>query len=190
MSYFANASVFLVQVLFDLMLTVLWLRFLLQAVGANFYHPLSQLITKLTQPLIRPIQRFFATIKGINTAVLVLVGIVAIVKVVLLGLLTNIGLGNGIGVIIAAIGEALLSVVDLYFFAVLVYVILSWMATPQSAGLQAIIYQLIAPLMEPVRRVIPPIAGFDLTPIPVMIGLKLVGLLVIGPILSFGYGLM
>jgi YggT family protein len=191
MSNTANVGFFLIQTLFDLFLTVLWLRFLLQWVRANFFHPVCQLIAKVTQPILTPLQKFLPTInKNINTAVLVAILVTALVKVLLLALLSGASIENWFGLIIWAIGDILLSLVDLYFFAMLIFVILSWISTPQSASIQEILYRILAPLLEPVRRLLPAVAGFDLTPIPVLLGLKLISLFLLKPIIAFGFALM
>ena len=47
-----DISVFLLQALSSLILIVIMLRFLLQAVRANFRNPLAQAIVQLTSPLV------------------------------------------------------------------------------------------------------------------------------------------
>ena len=49
-----------------------------------------------------------------------------------------------------------------------------------------IVYQLTEPLLQPFRRIIPPIAGFDITPIPVMIVLQLMITLISTPLIEAG----
>src|SRR5687767_14922254 len=51
-----NAIFYLVSTLFDVYLWVVMLRVILQAVRADFYNPISQLIWQLTQPILRPLQ--------------------------------------------------------------------------------------------------------------------------------------
>ena len=52
--YLAQPAIFLVKVLFGLYATLVVLRFLLQLVRADFYHPLSQFLVKATKPLLNP----------------------------------------------------------------------------------------------------------------------------------------
>ena len=49
---------------------------------------------------------------------------------------------------------------------------------------------LTEPLMAPARRLLPPVSGMDLSPIPVLIGLQLAQFLVVAPLLDMGRRLM
>ena len=60
----------------------------------------------------------------------------------------------------------------LYFAAILLYVILSWVAPGRHNPISAMLYSLTAPLLRPVQRVIPPIGGLDLSPLIVLILLQ------------------
>ena len=74
---------------------------------------------------------------------------------------------------------------QLYFFALFARIILSWFPLqPDGAGAQAfsLLYTVTEPVLGPIRRAIPPIGmggmGFDLSPIIVIIGTRiLAGLL-------------
>ena len=54
-----DAFRFLVEVVFDLYLMVVLLRFWLQSARADFYNPLSQFVVKATSPLLNPIRNFY-----------------------------------------------------------------------------------------------------------------------------------
>lgn len=71
-------------------------------------------------------------------------------------------------------------VIDIMFFAVLAWVILSWIPTSSDhplGRLQVFLDRLIYPVILPIRRVIPPIrmggGALDLSPIILLIGLRL-----------------
>ena len=49
--------VYLIYVFFSLYLLAMLLRFLLQAVRADFYNPISQALVKLTNPLVIPLRK-------------------------------------------------------------------------------------------------------------------------------------
>jgi len=51
-------------------------------------------------------------------------------------------------------------------------VILSWVGRGMRHPVIPLVYQLTEPLLRPVRRVIPPIAGIDLSPLFVLIALR------------------
>jgi YggT family protein len=63
--------------------------------------------------------------------------------------------------------------IDLYSLIVLVAVILSWMRLGPRNPLAAIAYSLTEPVLEPIRRVLPPMGGLDFSPMVLLIGLQI-----------------
>jgi YggT family protein len=73
----------------------------------------------------------------------------------------------------------LANLIDLYSLVVLVAVILSWVALDRRNPLVTITHALTEPVLAPIRRVLPPMAGLDLSPMVLLIALQLLkGLLV------------
>jgi YggT family protein len=69
---------------------------------------------------------------------------------------------------------------QLYFFVLLARIIFSWIeafSRNPSEGLRPVmrvVYDLTEPVMGPVRRVIPPIGGLDISPIFIFIALGVI----------------
>ena len=61
--------------------------------------------------------------------------------------------------------EVLLKVLELYNLVLLVRVICSWFPVDRNAGWYRFILSLTEPVLEPLRRLIPPIGMMDLSPI-------------------------
>ena len=57
MGTFAEVLRYLLQSLLGVLLFAVLLRLLLQLVRADFYNPVSQLVVKVTNPLLRPLRR-------------------------------------------------------------------------------------------------------------------------------------
>ena len=55
--YFAQATIFLVKLFFDIYILALILRYLLTIVRVDSLNPLSTFIMKVTNPLLKPIRR-------------------------------------------------------------------------------------------------------------------------------------
>ena len=69
--------------------------------------------------------------------------------------------------------------IDLYSLVVLVAVILSWVPLDRRNPLITITHALTEPVLAPIRRVIPPMAGLDLSAMVLLIALQILkGLLV------------
>ena len=78
------------------------------------------------------------------------------------------------------IGGVLILILQIYFYAVLAWVILSWIPTSSEHPLGKInvfLDRVIYPVILPLRRVIPPVrlggGMLDLTPIVLLIGIQL-----------------
>ena len=78
------------------------------------------------------------------------------------------------------IGGVLLLILQIYFYAVLAWVILSWIPTSSEHPLGKVnvfLDRVIYPVILPLRRVIPPVrlggGMLDLTPIVLLIGIQL-----------------
>jgi len=64
--------------------------------------------------------------------------------------------------------------VQLYFFAILAMIILSWVAPGGNSPVLYLLYQLTEPVMAPFRKIIPPMGGLDLSPILVFIAINVI----------------
>lgn len=62
--------------------------------------------------------------------------------------------------------------IDLYSLVLIVAVVLSWVRIDPRNPLATIVRSLTEPLLAPLRKVIPPIGGLDLSPMVLLIGLE------------------
>ena len=73
----------------------------------------------------------------------------------------------------------LANLIDLYSLVVLVAVVLSWVQIDPRNPFVTIIHSLTEPVLAPIRNVLPPMGGLDLSPMLLLFGLQLLkGLLV------------
>ena len=73
----------------------------------------------------------------------------------------------------------LAGLIDLYSLVVLVAVILSWVSLDRRNPLVTITRGLTEPVLAPIRNVLPPMGGLDLSPMVLLIALQILkGLLV------------
>ncbi len=85
-----------------------------------------------------------------------------------------------------AIGQLLIFLLDVCFWIIILQVVLSWLITfevinirnPQAANFIRLIDRVTAPVYTPLRKVIPPIAGIDITPIILIFAIYLLKSLV------------
>ena len=181
MSGLVEALIYIIQTLGSLYLLIVLLRFILQLVRADFYNPLSQFTVKATQPLLKPLRRFIPSIAGLDTASLVLAVLVQLLLMVVTLSLMNF---NPLSVIPQLLVWSLIGVTSLFFkvffFALIVSVILSWVAPGSHNPGAQLVNQLCEPLLAPFRKLLPNLGGLDISPIFAFIALNLVDRFVIG----------
>lgn len=185
----------------DLYIFVLWMRFLLQALGADFYNPVSQFVVHATARLVDPLDRLFqrkppAGVVHLRRsrgsrwsigalALIVLLKLMQITAVSLLAygqqppapLLGFVALLNfpfG-GDAITALSGLLPLLLKFYLWMIIAGAILSWVA-PQSPAVH-LIFQVTEPVLAPCRRLLPNMGGFDLSPIIAILGIQVVDIL-------------
>ena len=170
-----NALFFLINTGFNLYLMVVILRLWLQLARADFYNPFSQFIVKATNPLVLPLRKVIPSIGQLDTATLVLAWLVAVVKMLIIQqlFLGQVDISSSLvdGVIIL-VKESL----SLVFWIVIIRAILSWFSQGRNP-IELVMHQLTEPLLRPIRRVIPPLGGLDLSVLVVLIGLQFIQIL-------------
>ena len=132
-------------------------------------------IVNVGQRVVRPVRRLATYVSPQPMAVNVL----AVVILVLLHSVALIVLrGDDLLSIKSAFIDSLRIVVDLTWFFVLVlfiYVILSWFSPDPRNPLVQLLTLIAVPILEPIRRIIPPIGGvIDLSPIVALFALQIV----------------
>ena len=183
MNGLSTAFIYVIQTLGSLYLLIILLRFILQLVRADFYNPLSQFVVRATQPLVRPLRRLIPGLAGLDLASLIL----AIIVQLLLMALTLLLMGYGADIpglagqllIWSIIGVTSLFI-KVFFFALIVSVILSWVAPGSYNPGAQLVNQLCEPVLAPFRKLIPNLGGLDISPIFAFIALNLIDMLVIG----------
>lgn len=65
------------------------------------------------------------------------------------------------------------TLIDLYSLVVLVAVVMSWVTVDRRQPLVKALNALTEPVLAPIRRVLPPMGGLDLSPMVLLIALQL-----------------
>ena len=186
--YLANPVIFLVRTAFQIYILLVLLRFFLQAVRADFYNPLSQLVVKATAPLLTPLRRVIPPLRGLDTASLMLAWGLKTLELVLVALLRGGGLQIVLPLLLA-IPELVSLAFDILFWAILIQAILSWIQPGTYSPITAVLDALTAPLLRPARRLLPPMGGLDFSPMIVMVVLVVAKMLVVPPLQALAYAL-
>jgi YggT family protein len=160
-----SAIYFIVETLLSLALFVFLVRLLLQLTRADVRNPISQAVVRLTNPVILPLRRVLPPIGKLDTASVVAVLLVSAVEVACLFALHGVALPGPLAwarAMLLEIGRALLWS---YFYAIFLYALLSLIAPGGYSPLQSVLAALCEPVLRPIRRLIPAVAGLDLSPL-------------------------
>lgn len=174
-----QALVLIITSIGSLYILAVLLRFLLQAARADFYNPVTQAIVKITSPLVVPLRRVIPGFHGFDFATLVL-------ALILNSLCTGLALlvsgytNVAIGTIIAWSFVGIIAfILNIYFWSLLVSVIASFITPFSGHPVLLLIHQLLEPLYNRVRRILPPMGGLDFSPILMFLGIQVLEILLI-----------
>ncbi len=164
--------IFLVDTFFSLLFIVFLLRLLLQWARADFRNPLTQAIVKLSNWLIMPLRRALPPVGRIDTASVVAVIVIAVAKVGALALVRGLGLPGPLPWLLLGLIEIATSILWLYFIVIFVYGFLGMISPGTYSPALSILQSLCEPVLRPIRRTIPAIAGLDLSALWALISIQ------------------
>jgi len=168
-----NPFVFLIDILFHLYTVVLMLRLILQWAKADFYNPVSQFIVKITNPLVKPLRKIVPGFFGIDFATLVLILALTTVKILIVYSLSGYNLGGSL-LIITVLLDTVDLILNIFLFAIIIQAILSWVNPDPYNPVVALLNSLTWPILKHIRKLIPPISGFDISPIFAIIAIMFI----------------
>lgn len=165
-----EAVYFLVQSVLNLAVYAFLMRVLLQLVRADFRNPLAQAVISLTNWLVLPLRRVLPPAGRFDTA-----SFVALLVVQLVATLIVFRLRTGVVYPFAPLAaEALRQLANstLLLYTVLIFAqaILSFVPGARSP-LTAMLDSLCAPVLRPIRRILPAVGGLDFSPLVAILGL-------------------
>jgi len=169
--------VFLISILFDLYLWAIILRIMLQVVRADYYNPLSQLVIKLTDVPLKFFYKLLPYKKGIDYAGVAFGFLVVIVKVALLLVLLGLPIGP-IHLLFFSILDFVQQLLSLYFYIIIVVAIASWFVRGMGHPVLTVLAKVSDPVIQPIRKVVPTIAGLDFSPLIALILIKVVQIVI------------
>jgi len=166
-----TALLFVFDALLTLVVVAFLLRVLMPLARADFRSPIGQAVLRFTSPVVMPLRRLLPPAGRVDLASIVALLIVQLAK----GLVLRLVAGGGLAVVSLvpwALRDLGRTVLQFYFVVILLYALLSWVA-PRGYGAGAeLLARLAEPLLAPLRRIIPPLGGLDLSPLFVLIGLQ------------------
>lgn len=179
-------ALFLIGTIFSIYISLVMIRFLLAIVRADFYNPISQTIVRFTNPPLVLLRRLIPPVGRIDTSAIVLMLVLQLIE---LWLRTFI-IGHAVPVtalFVLAVFELVKLTIWIYIIALILQALLSWI-NPGMYQMQnpmaSILHQLTAPIMKPIRNIMPRTGMIDFSPMLAIIGLYVLLIIVNGVLRS------
>jgi len=185
-SYFTNAGVFLINLVFGLYLAAVMLRFLLQTIRADFYNPICQFLITVTNPALKPLRRWIPGYMGIDWPSILLLVLLQLLEICLIALLISGHIPSLISMPVIIASKLLGLLIWIYIIIIIIQAVISWVQPGSYSPFTVLLYQLSDPLVRPVRRYIPVTGGIDWSPFVVLISLNLALILLVAPLQDWG----
>lgn len=167
------ALLYIVKALTSLFLLLYLLRLWLPLVQADFRNPIAQGVMRLTSPLIIPARRFIPSMGRLDTAVVIVTYAIQYLVVLILLLIMQ-SMASPLVIAVTSLLNLCILSLNLFFYAILIKIILSWVAPHTYNPVSAIASSMAEPVLRPFRRLLPSIGGMDLSPILAIVILKAV----------------
>lgn len=162
-----KALEFLIRNLADCFVSLLLIRFYLQAMRIPFRHPLAHFVLTLTNWLVLPLRHVLRAVGRFDTTSILLAWLIAFLMQILISFIYPWHVVLTSPVSLAAFASAaMLELFKISLFlllsAILCQSVMSWLM-PYNP-LMPTLSQFTQPWLRPLRRFIPPIDGIDITP--------------------------
>ena len=173
---FAQISELLVDALAGFVVFLLLARFLMQWLRVPFRNPIGEFMIAATNWMVLPARKVVPPLAGLDLATLIAAWLLQALALYLLGAIAGGGLGAEPGRMIAllmvgAAFDLLRYSVYILMFAVLMVVVFSWVNP--HAPMAPLFETMTRPFLRPLRRVIPPLGRFDLSPLVLLVLLQI-----------------
>ena len=159
------------ETLAGLITMLLLVRTAMRWMRISFINQLGQFILATTNWIVLPAQKILPSVGKLDLSALVPAWVLQMLLVVLTVLLSGSGFGNPASALIGvmAIGALLLLRTTLYLLmgVVILSAVLSWVNP--YAPIAPMVNALTRPFLEPIRRVVPPLGGVDLSPLVLLL---------------------
>lgn len=167
-----DAVFFILRTLIELYVLTFALRLILQWSRADAWNPLSQFILRVTDPVVLRLRRVIPAIRRIDTATVLALLVLQALATTILVYFSCVGAPEPGQVLALTLLRIIRLLLRIYFFAILIYVILSWVSPGGYNPASALLGAVAEPVLRPFRRWIPAIGGLDLSPIFAIIAIQ------------------
>ena len=172
---FTQMIVYLLQTIIGFFTMMLLVRTAMRWMRISFVNQVGQFVLATTNWAVMPLQRVLPSIGRLDLSSLVPAWLLQVILVLLVAALGGFGFEDPASVLIRACGigalELLKSALYLLMFVVIIGAAISWV-NPR-APMAPVLNMLTRPFLDPIRRIVPPVANIDLSPVVLLIIVQL-----------------
>jgi len=150
-------------------------RLAMQRQRVPFSNPVGRLVMALTDWIVLRLRKVVPSVAGWDTSSLLAAYLLVVTKLLLLWVVLGASASMALIPLVALFGLAQLAI-SVFTALMIVYAVLSWVQ-PQSP-VMPVIDRLCAPLLNPLRRALPQVGGFDFSPLVLLLILQVAGMLI------------
>ena len=183
MPYLQNATTFLTQTIIGFVIYLVLLRFWMQWVRADFRNQLGQFVISATNPIVIPLRKFIPSIGTVDTATILIALFIGFLKVFTFFMFASYGTPSVLQYIMMSFGVVVKYSIYILFASIIIQAISSWVNPHSHNPILLVARSISEPIMTPVRRLIPPIGGLDLSPMIMFFFLQFSLKLIVAPLL-------
>jgi YggT family protein len=168
-------AAFLVDAVAGFFVYLLLARFLFQRLRVPFRNVFGEFIIAATNWMVLPARRLIPSLAGFDLASLLLAWLLQALALLAIYTIGGWDFGSAPGIAAGILaGLALLDLVRfalyIFVFALIVQAVLSWVSPHSPVG--PVFDALTRPFLRPIRRLVPPLANVDLSPLVLIIVLQ------------------
>lgn len=170
-----NVLGFVLDILFSLFGAALLLRAWAYSIRMHPFNPYLQAIFRVTDWLVHGVRKLVPTAGRVDWASLVGTWLTAFVYMLLTGLLLTGALPEATqlpALIVFSLFTMLIWACNLVMWGTIIQAVLSWVNP--LAPIMPLLNQLTAPLLNPIRRIMPNFGGLDFSPLVLIIAAQIV----------------
>ena len=177
-----SALNFLLSTLAGFLTLLFLLRFFMQLCKAPFKNPLGQMVISLTNFAVMPVRKLVPSLGKIDLSTLLLAFLTQLLLQICLLKLRGLPFSiEGHSAWPSLIGLSFIGVMrtslDLFFYALLLQVILSWV-NPHTP-IADVLNSLTKPILAPIQRILPAAGGIDFSPMVALILIQMLNISVV-----------
>jgi YggT family protein len=169
---FGQIASFLIDTVVTFFVFVLLLRFHFQWLRVPFRNPVGEFVLATTSWMVMPVRRFVPGFAGLDLSSVLLAWIIQAFGVWMEESVFRGADRGAVGLLLVALLDLMRYSLYILVAAVIIEVVFSWInpGTPVAPVLAA----MTRPFLRPLRRYIPPVGQFDLTPLVLVVLIQVV----------------